>query len=88
MPALRDVAQFADAEAARALAGARARGLKASPLDGIEGLGKRRHGKPQLRIDEARKWTATALELADKGTWGRSWRWWWSCWGWGAASSS
>jgi integrase len=43
------------------------RWLKASPLDGVEGLGKRRHGKPQLRIDEARKWTATAIGLADNG---------------------
>lgn len=29
--------------------------------------GKRRHGKPQLRIDEARKWMATATELAAAG---------------------
>ncbi len=43
------------------------RWLKVSPLDGLEGLGKRRHGKPQLRIDEARKWTATAIGLADNG---------------------
>jgi integrase len=43
------------------------RWLKVSPLEGLEGLGKRRHGKPQLRIDEARKWTATAIGLADNG---------------------
>lgn len=43
------------------------RWLKVSPLDGVEGLGKRKHGKPQLRIDEARKWTATAMALADGG---------------------
>src|SRR5207249_8853404 len=38
-----------------------------NPLDGVEGKGKRRHGKPQLRIDEARKWIATATALADAG---------------------
>jgi len=41
--------------------------LRASPLDGVEGRGKRRHGKPQLRIDEARRWMAKAIELADAG---------------------
>jgi hypothetical protein len=40
---------------------------KTNPLDGIEGKGKRRHGKPQLRIDEARKWMAKAVELSDQG---------------------
>ena len=43
------------------------RWLKGSPVDGVEGLGKRKHGKPQLRIDEARRWTATAIGLADQG---------------------
>ena len=33
----------------------------------VEGIGKRRHGKAQLRVDEARKWVAKAVELADKG---------------------
>jgi len=41
--------------------------LRANPLEGVEGTGKRRHGKPQLRIDEARKWQARALQLADEG---------------------
>jgi integrase len=41
--------------------------LKVNPLDGVEGLGKRTHGKPQLRIDEARAWTAKALTLAKGG---------------------
>jgi integrase len=41
--------------------------LRANPLDGVQGMGKRRHGKPQLRIDEARKWQAKAIELADQG---------------------
>lgn len=43
------------------------RWLRASPLEGVEGKGKRRHGKPQLRIDEARRWMAKAAELADAG---------------------
>ena len=43
------------------------RWLPRNPLDGIEGKGKRRHGKPQLRIDEARRWMAKAMELADAG---------------------
>jgi len=43
------------------------RWLRASPLEGVEGKGKRRHGKPQLRIDEARRWMAKAMELADAG---------------------
>ncbi len=43
------------------------RWLPKNPLEGTEGKGKRRHGKPQLRIDEARKWMAKAVELADAG---------------------
>jgi len=43
------------------------RWLRVSPLEGLEGKGKRRHGKPQLRIDEARRWMAKAIELADAG---------------------
>jgi site-specific recombinase XerC len=30
--------------------------LVENPLDGVEGVDRRRHGKEQLRIDEARKW--------------------------------
>jgi hypothetical protein len=30
-------------------------------------VGKRRHGKEQLRIDEARRWQAKAIEFADEG---------------------
>ena len=41
--------------------------LRANPLEGLEGTGKRRHGKPQLRIDEARKWQGKALQFADEG---------------------
>lgn len=43
------------------------RWLRRNPLDCVEGKGKRRHGKPQLRIDEARRWLAKAAELADAG---------------------
>ena len=45
--------------------------LARNPLDEVEGVGKRRHGKAQLRIDEARRWPAKALELADGGRGGR-----------------
>lgn len=38
-----------------------------NPLAGIKGKGKRKHGKPQLRFDDARTWTAKAMELAEKG---------------------
>lgn len=37
---------------------------RSNPMDGIEGEGSRRHGKPQLRIDEARAWFGKAMELA------------------------
>lgn len=40
--------------------------IVANPLDGVEGVGRRNHGKEQLRIDEARKWIARAMELADR----------------------
>lgn len=41
--------------------------LASNPLDGVEGVGRRRRGKAQLRIDEARRWIAKALELARTG---------------------
>ena len=41
--------------------------IGANPLEDVEGVGKRNHGKEQLRIDEARKWIAKAVELADAG---------------------
>ena len=41
--------------------------FRSNPLEGVEGTGKRRHGKPQLRIDEARRWQAKAMQLADDG---------------------
>ena len=42
--------------------------ISRNPLDGVEGTGKRKHGKEQLRIDEARKWLAKAIELAEEET--------------------
>ena len=41
--------------------------LTRNPLEEVEGLGKRKHGKAQLRVDEARKWIAKAVGLADEG---------------------
>ena len=41
--------------------------LRASPLDEVEAVGRRRHGKPQLRLDEARCWLRKAEELAEQG---------------------
>ena len=46
---------------------AKKRWILRNPLEGVEGVGKRHHGKKQLRIDEARKWMAKAVELADAG---------------------
>jgi integrase len=43
------------------------RWLSRSPIEEVQGVGKRRHGKPQLRIDEARKWVGKATELAGRG---------------------
>lgn len=41
--------------------------LAKNPLDGVEGQGRRRHGKPQLRIDEAKRWRQEAVKLAEQG---------------------
>jgi integrase len=41
--------------------------IERNPLDGIEGVGRRRHGKEQLRIDEARRWQAKAIQFANQG---------------------
>lgn len=41
--------------------------LATNPLDEIETVGKRKHGKPQLRIDEARRWMKVASQLAEQG---------------------
>jgi integrase len=41
--------------------------LTENPLAGVEGEGRRKHGKPQLRIDESRLWLDKASELAGGG---------------------
>ena len=41
--------------------------LARNPLEEVDGVGKRRHGKAQLRVDEARRWVAKAVALADAG---------------------
>jgi len=43
------------------------RWLRANPLTPVKGIGKRRHGKPQLRIDEARKLRDLCHGLAAAG---------------------
>ncbi len=41
--------------------------LARNPLEEVEGVGKRKHGKSQLRVDEARRWLERAVALADDG---------------------
>jgi integrase len=36
-------------------------------LEEVDGVGRRRHGKPQLRLDEARKWMAVAMRAVRSG---------------------
>jgi len=43
------------------------RHLKLNPIEGIEPVGRKRKGKPQLRYDEARHWWSKAEELANAG---------------------
>jgi integrase len=43
------------------------RWIARNPLEEVTGVGRRRHGKAQLRIDEARRWQAKALQFADQG---------------------
>lgn len=38
--------------------------LPKNSLTGVRGVGRRRHGKAQLTIDEARRWLQAAMELA------------------------
>ena len=40
--------------------------LPANPAANVEGKGRHKHGKPQLRIDEAKRWLDEALRLASK----------------------
>lgn len=41
--------------------------LTKSPLERVEGQGRRRRGKAQLRVNEARAWLEKAVELAEAG---------------------
>ena len=41
--------------------------IRANPLRAVEGRGRRRRGKEQLRIDEARKWLVRARRRAKEG---------------------
>ena len=41
--------------------------IDGNPLELVEGVGKRKHGKPKPRIDEARLWYARAIMLAEQG---------------------
>jgi integrase len=43
------------------------RWLGENPLEEVQGIGRRKHGKAQLRLDEARKLQAAALKLAEAG---------------------
>jgi integrase len=43
------------------------RWLGSNPLDGIKPIGRRKRGKPQLHVDEARAWLAKAVEFAEAG---------------------
>jgi site-specific recombinase XerD len=47
--------------------------LPRNPLELVKGIGKVRHGKEQLRIDEARRWMVEAQRQANAGAQGR-WR--------------
>ena len=51
-----------------------------NPFAEVEVVGRRRKGKQQLRIDEARKYEAAARELADRGDVGAIERWSRSIW--------
>jgi integrase len=55
------------AEAKTFLRWCRGRGwTRINALEHVQGLGRRRRGKPQLTVDEARKFLAKALELAER----------------------
>lgn len=41
--------------------------LQTSPMESLDGRGKRNYRKPQLRTSEGRKWLEVALRLADEG---------------------
>jgi site-specific recombinase XerD len=41
--------------------------IKQNPFQGVEGVGRRKRGRPQLRVDEARKLTDHCLALCADG---------------------
>jgi integrase len=41
------------------------RWARTNALAAVKGVGKRRRGKPQLTVDEARKWMAVGMEMAE-----------------------
>jgi integrase len=41
--------------------------IRSAPFEGVKGRGRRKHGKPQLRIDEGRRFLSTCLDAADHG---------------------
>jgi integrase len=41
--------------------------LPKNPAASLNGVGRRRQGKDQLRVDESRRWLSTALEMAQGG---------------------
>lgn len=41
--------------------------IKRNPIDGIEPMGRRKHGKAQLTVEEAHRWLSHARTVADKG---------------------
>ena len=63
-----DSARNTLAEAKTFLSWAVSRGwARANALADVRGIGKRRRGKPQLTVDEARSWMATGMEMAESG---------------------
>lgn len=41
--------------------------VASNAFTGVEGVGRRRHGKPQLRVDESRRWLRVAVAEAEQG---------------------
>lgn len=41
--------------------------VRSDPFAGVSPIGRKRAGKPQLHIDEARRWVQTAMGLAENG---------------------
>jgi integrase len=63
-----DSCRNALAEAKTFLSWTRSKGwARTNALDEVQGIGKRRRGKPQLTVDEARRWLKVATEMAGQG---------------------